>query len=176
VGAGGGVDLRLPTADSQNLLGSDATQTKLYFVLSGAGQRLSPHVNIGYTFSRGGVTEFSDIPDELSYALGAELSASPTLTVVADLLGRSLRGFGRYRLGLQTFPFQTADGRAGDGVFEQYDFAPGNLHQREGTVGVKWNPAPNLLVSAHVLFPLTSAGLNAGVSPIFALEYSLGRR
>jgi hypothetical protein len=174
-GAGVGVDLRLPTADSQNLLGANATQTKLYGVVSGARQRLSPHANVGFTISRGGIENIAEMPNELSYAVGAVYAASRTLTVVGDLLGRSLRGFGRYTLDLEAFPFQTVDGRQGTGIFEQYAFEPGHLHLMEGTVGFKWNPAPDILISAHVLFPLTNAGLNGGVSPVFALEYAFGR-
>ena len=176
VGAGFGVDLRLPTADAENLLGSDATQAKLYFVLSGARQRFLPHVNFGYTLSHGGVGDLVEMPDELTYALGTEFAATPTLTLIGDVLGRSLRGFGRYHLGLQQFPFQTSDGRLGTGVFEQYEHDPGNLHLMEGTLGFKWNPWPNILVSGHVLFPLSNAGLNGGLSPVFAFEYSFGQR
>lgn len=47
------LDLRLPTGDKDNLLGTGATQTQLFFVASGEYGVVTPHVNFGYTFSRG---------------------------------------------------------------------------------------------------------------------------
>ena len=52
-GVAAGVDLRLPTGDSKNLLGTGATQTRLLFIASGGFGRFAPHANIGYTFSSG---------------------------------------------------------------------------------------------------------------------------
>jgi hypothetical protein len=47
------VDLRLPTGDKDELLGTGATQLLPFFVYSGEYGIFSPHVNIGYTFSSG---------------------------------------------------------------------------------------------------------------------------
>jgi hypothetical protein len=41
-----------------------------------------------------------------------------------------------------------------------------------GLIGVKWNIATTLLLSANVVRPLTSAGLNARWISTFALDYS----
>ena len=43
------VDLRLPTGDEANLLGSGATQTKLSLVAGGGTGRFSPRASLGYT-------------------------------------------------------------------------------------------------------------------------------
>ena len=47
------LDLRLPTGDKDNLLGTGATQAQFMFVASGELGVLSPHMNFGYTFSSG---------------------------------------------------------------------------------------------------------------------------
>jgi hypothetical protein len=52
-----GVDLRLPTGDEENLLGTGATQVKASLIYSGEHGRFSPHVNVGYTFSSGSLRE-----------------------------------------------------------------------------------------------------------------------
>src|SRR5262249_10847880 len=52
-GLAGGLDLRLPTGDKQNLLGTGAVQTKVQLIASGEFSRVAPHANIGYTFSHG---------------------------------------------------------------------------------------------------------------------------
>ena len=42
-----------------------------------------------------------------------------------------------------------------------------------GSVGLKFNPAGNVLLSADVLFPLTNDGLEPrGASGVVGLEYS----
>src|SRR6185436_16003468 len=50
-GLAAGLDLRLPTGDSANLLGSGATQARFELIGSNTYNRLEPHFNIGYTFS-----------------------------------------------------------------------------------------------------------------------------
>jgi hypothetical protein len=48
-----GLDLRLPTGDEDELLGTGATRAALSFIYSGDYGRVSPHVNVGYTLSSG---------------------------------------------------------------------------------------------------------------------------
>jgi len=59
-GAGGGLaaglDVRVPSGDKENLLGTGAVQTRLQLIASSEVGRISPHVNFGYTFSRGDVS------------------------------------------------------------------------------------------------------------------------
>jgi hypothetical protein len=52
-----GLDLRLPTGDEDDLLGTGATQFKASVYYSGDYGKFSPHVNLGYTFSSGGLSE-----------------------------------------------------------------------------------------------------------------------
>ena len=63
-----GLDLRLPTGDKENLLGTGAVQTKLMAIASKEFSRVAPHINVGYTFSHGdlssSLTSFS-IPSGL---------------------------------------------------------------------------------------------------------------
>ena len=47
------IDLRLPTGDKDELLGTGATQAHTFFIYSGEYGIFSPHVNIRYTFSSG---------------------------------------------------------------------------------------------------------------------------
>ena len=68
------LDLRLPTGDKDNLLGTGATQAQAMFIASGEYGRLSPHVNFGYTFSSGETSVFavSDDPAHSNYVSGPE--------------------------------------------------------------------------------------------------------
>ena len=62
-------------------------------------------------------------------------------------------------------PVQTA-------TFDELDPRPGHLNLTLGTVGVKFNPKGNLLLSASVLFPLTSSGLKSSATPVIGIDYA----
>ena len=46
------------------------------------------------------------------------------------------------------------------------------LFRSVGLVGLKWNVAATLMLSANVMRPLTSAGLNARWMSTLSLDYS----
>jgi hypothetical protein len=165
--AGGGlaaaVDLRLPTGDKNNLLGAGGTQAKFLLLASDERGRFGHHVNIGYTASRGvvagtlaGLTSAS-IPDEINYTGGVEFVANPRLTVMGDMVGRTLRGAGRLDLVSKSFEYNEptilipgATPGPGCGGFpgftcksvslDELTPRPGNLTLLLGTGGVKFNP------------------------------------
>jgi hypothetical protein len=62
------VDLRLPSGDEENLLGTGATQIRPSIIYSQDYGRISPHFNIGYTLSRGSLSGKVG-----QYSLGDEL-------------------------------------------------------------------------------------------------------
>ncbi|HVJ28352.1 MAG TPA: transporter, partial [Vicinamibacterales bacterium] len=110
--AGGGglaaaVDVRTPTGDESNLLGTGGVQTKLYGIGSFAVGKLSPHINAGYTFSTKGALD-APLNDEWNYAVGLDVAVSPRLTLIADVLGRSIRDVGRMVEADRTFQFVQA--------------------------------------------------------------------
>lgn len=176
-GIAAAVDVRLPTGDQEQLLGA-GTQTKLFVVASGGTGRVSPHVNVGYTFTNGEVGASgllaelggtAAMPDEFNYAMGAELAAHPKLTIVGDIVGRTLRDAGRLDMVSKAFPFQ--DGNTVRTVsFDEFEPRGGNLNLVLGTVGAKFNPARSILISGHVLFPLTDAGLKSRVTTVIGLD------
>jgi hypothetical protein len=125
------VDLRLPSGDKDNLLGTGATQAKLFFIGSGEYGRFSPHVNFGYTFSNGTTSEDAtsfeydpvrfaistlpanaivpsdidlSVPDEVNYVMGFSVAPSSRFTFGFDLHGRQLRDVARFELGDKTYP------------------------------------------------------------------------
>ena len=99
------VNLRLPTGDAENLLGVGKLQTKVMAVLSVTRGPVAPHLNIGYLFGGRGL-RFTPDPylnpptprlveahptDEIDYTVGADIAASPSVTITGDVIGRSLR-------------------------------------------------------------------------------------
>jgi hypothetical protein len=165
-----GIDGRVPSGDSDNLLGTGAGQGTFTLIGSATQGNIAPHFNIGYTVSRAG--GLVNIPDSFDYRAGVEWAASPTVTVAADFLGRTLRNAGRLVQQQTIWPFKNAAGVAGSTTFDEFNLTPGSLTQLLGAVGAKFNVAPRLLLSANALFQLNNAGFRANVTPVIGLEYS----
>ena len=123
-GLAAGVELRFPTGDEKDLLGSGAMQGKLSIIGSKFFGRFGLHGNAGYRISGDGLerqisitdidrqtgqssTRVIDLdddpvaaqvnlnPDEFSYAVGIDIAAAPRVTVTGDLFGRVLFDAGR---------------------------------------------------------------------------------
>jgi hypothetical protein len=178
-GIAGAVDLRLPTGDRANLLGAGG-QAKVFLIQSGGTDRLMEHVNAGYTSSWGRVPSAGllslvgseePVPDEIGFAAGVEFVVESRLTVVADVLGRTLRRAGR--LGLASKPF-VFEGRTAveTAMFDELEPRAGNLNLTLGTAGIKFNPVGSFLLSANVLFPLNKSGLRSRLSTVVGLDYT----
>jgi hypothetical protein len=164
------VDLRLPTGDENNMLGTGSTQTSVYFIGSSAvaNDKVAPHVNVGYTFSNGGIAN-----DSFNYVGGLEYGATPKLTVMGDLLGHSVRN--AYRLSGITVPHTFQQGQTAPietTTLQTISETTGTLNSLVATGGLKFNPVGNLLISAHVLIPLTESGLKSRITPVIGFDYS----
>ena len=175
-GLAAGVDLRLPTGDSEQLLGTGGAQLKLAVIGSMASGPFSPHVNLGYTFSRGTeatlLTVSPDVPDEISYAGGFDAAVSSRTTISLDVTGRTLRRLGRLVPVARQFPFVTPSSVFGTATFEEFARRPGDLNLLVGAAGVRFNPRGNFLISAQLLVPMTKAGLRDKVTPVVGVDYS----
>ena len=190
-GVSAALDLRLPTGDEKELLGVGTTQAKFFAILSATTGRLSPHVNVGFTKSGDAprretlVFEPLGVSDEFSFSGGAEWVAHPRLTVLADVLGRTLFDAGQIALETRTFPVRlgaasdvsvplqssTVNPITGE-PYRQLALSGGNLSQVLGAAGFKYNAAPNLLFMTNVLFPLNSAGLNDRLTIAVGIDYA----
>lgn len=176
-------DVRLPTGDRDNLLGA-GTAVRVYLISSASGDRFGWHGNLGYTFAGaelGGPVSFralagaSPVPDEINYTGGIEFVPDSRVTLVADLVGRTLRDAGRLRPTVKTFEFALPNRPPQPpetATFEEFEVREGHLNVFLGAAGIKFNPAGNLLLSAHVLFPLSSAGLRMRIGTVLGLDYA----
>ena len=187
-----GVDVRLPTGDEENLLGLGTTQGKFFLIASSENDRVSPHVNIGFTVSGAGkpdvLYQFAPlgVSDEFNYAGGVEIIAHPRVTVLADFIGRTLFDAGDIELETKTYPFragaasnpatapvQTSSTNPVTGQpYEQLELRDGHLSLLLGSAGVKFNVGTNLLLNANVLFPITDAGLRDRMTVAVGLDYA----
>jgi hypothetical protein len=172
VGTAVGLDVRLKTGDKNNMLGSGVTQTELFLIASGnAGDRVSPHANVGYTFAGG--NSVTTVSDQFNYVGGLELNVTPRVTVVGDFVGRRFKN--ALRLSDTTTPHTFQQGQNAPmetTMLETAAVTQDSLNSVLGTAGVKFNPWRNLLVSAHLLFPLSDAGLRSKLIPVVGFDYA----
>lgn len=74
----------------------------MYLAGSIAQGPLSPHLNLGYTFSRESKAakdpnSFVIAPaDEFNYAVGVDVATTPRFTIVGDVVGRSTWDVGHW--------------------------------------------------------------------------------
>jgi len=169
-GLAGGVDVRLPTGDADNLLGTGAAAVTFTLIGSSTNGRFAPHFNVGYTAS--GESDVVNIADEFVYKFGAEFEAAPTVTVTADFLGRSLRDVGRLELTDVTHNYFNNAGVPGSTVLQEYVARSGSLNVNDLALGVKVNVAGNLLLNGNVLVAVNDAGVRARVTPVFGFDYT----
>ncbi len=167
-----GLDVRLPTGEERDLLGTGSAEIKGFLIGSAHLGAFSPHVNGGYTWtSRKGT-----IPDEIDYAAGFDWALSPRVTFVVDGLGRTLRRSQvlrevdttfQYNVNVSTDPVDLRSATLKQLVATEQD-ATSLL----GSVGFKINPVGNLLITINGLFNLNNRGLQARFSPLVGLDYS----
>jgi hypothetical protein len=168
-GLAGGVEVRLPTGDPDNLLGTGAAAATPMLIASAQYGRYSPHLNLGYTFAG---RHHTALGNEFQYTVGTEFEASPRLTVSGDVIGRVLRDSGRLVDTTTTLAFQSAAGVPGATTVQELAFQDGNLNVVTGVVGAKVNLFGTLLLSGNVLFPLKKSGLYDHLTPVIGIDYT----
>ena len=168
-----GLDVRLPSGDERNLLGSGAVGVRPFAALSAAMGPASPHVNLAYQWNgntllagdvRGGVK--GDMPDQFYVSAGSDFTLNPHMSVVFDAIAQRFLKSPR----LVTFPF-LATGPAGSAALEDLRFDTASFWTSSGSFGLKANIARRLLVDFNLRFALNHAGLTDRVTPLIGMEW-----
>ena len=169
-----GADLRLPTGDERNLLGSGALGFRPFAAFSTTLGAASPHVNVSYQWNgesllAGDVREETkaDMPDQFQYAVGSDVSVNSHLSLVFDLLGQRFIKSPR----LSTFDY-VASGPAGSVNLQDLRFDTSSFWTTSGSAGLKANIATRLLINFNLRFSIGSAGLTDRISPLIGLEWA----
>ena len=159
-----GVDVRVPTGDELNFLGTGAAGVKPFVAASLRG-RIAPHVNLGYQWNGdsaiAGVTPGvkGKLPNDFFYNGGVDLRATKKLTIAADFLGDWVSDAKRVRN-------VVAAGQPSIAVVN------GSFNTGKAALGMKINPVGNLLISANVLVRLDHNGLRNKTVPLVGLSYT----
>jgi len=168
-----GAELRFPTGDARNFLGSGALGVKPYFVVARQGV-VAPHLNVGYQWNSDSVLaadkngKRQPLPGFFSYALGADIGLKKRLTVVADWVGQLF--FNAPQVSTPRSLLVTVNNQPAP--LPSVVLFNGSYKVNNLGVGVKANPVRHLLVTANVTIKLDNGGLRAKVVPLGGISYS----
>lgn len=169
----GGVDVRVPSGDELNFLGSGAWGVRPFLAASYRA-RISPHANIGYEWNGDSILagdistgQTARLPNQLFYSGGVDVRLTPRITLATDLLGQRVLGGER----LSTVPFTDMSGTVHNDIT---DIQPskGSFLMNNLSVGAKYGIYRNLLLTGNVFFSLDDGGLRAKVVPLVGLSYT----
>lgn len=177
-----GMNVRVPTGDDQNYLGSGAWGFNPYLVY-GYLWKVAPHAKIGYEWNTTTELNFEvtsigsngtlsgkklALPGGLDYDVGADWAMLKRVTVAADLIGNQYVNSPRYQAVQITPTASTSTKQVTLNTITQQNstYSINNL-----STGLKWNPYRNLVLSGNVLFQLNNNGLRARPTPLVGISY-----
>ena len=167
-----GTEVRVPSGDEKNFLGSGAAGVKP-FVTASYSARFSPHVNLGYEFNGSSILAGSPIgkearlADEFFYSGGVDVGISKRVTGAVDLWGERLFGANR----VVQRPFVDALGNSPPNVLQLVP-TRGSFDIDNLSVGGKYSPFGNFLCTANLQYALDNGGLRAKVVPMVGVAYA----
>lgn len=166
-----GLDVRMPTGDEYDFLGSGAAGLKPFIALSGKVGSVSPHVNFGYQWNGSSVLAGDvrtgakgHLPNQFNWVAGFDAGMSKTFTLAFDVLGQSIMRAPRVQ--------ETQFVAANNATFPQISFHRSTLNIVNGSVGFKVAPVSTLLISANFVFQMNDVGLRARVVPLVGVSYA----
>jgi len=169
-----GLDLRMPTGDEKNLLGSGALGLRPFAAVSASMGALAPHANVAYQWNgdsalAGDVRtgQEADLPDQFMYVVGADVLIAERLSVIFDILGQ--RVVDSPRVAQRT---STRTGAAGSVTLDDIFFTTESYWASSGAFGLKANLAPRLLVTFNLRFAIGDSGLTDRLSPLIGMEWA----
>ena len=175
-GFAAGVTVRIPTGNTDNLVGLGVTRALFTLIGSTTVGRVSPHVNLGYEVWSSGVeiprdfqgTSTITAKDQAAYSVGLEYELTPQLSVMVDVLGRYLRGAGRIDYQPFTFPGNFADVSGVQALVA----VPAGANSVLLAPGAKWNIFKSALLTANVLVSMTDTGLRTQFTPVVGIDWA----
>jgi hypothetical protein len=171
-------DIRLPTGDASNFLGSGTVGVKPVAALSFRTGWLTPHVNLGYQWNGSSIlggNPYLGTSARLAgwaiFSAGSDIPVSKYVTLSADYLGQEIVNSPRIATETVSSPgplastgqvgtFQTIV-PLGKQVFNQSDVA----------AGLKISAFEHLLFTANVIISVNDAGLRQRLTPMLGLSY-----
>lgn len=175
-----GANLRTPTGDELNYLGSGAWGVNPYLVFSYL-RKVSPHAKIGYqwntktdlnnpTLTAGGN---ENLPGGFQYDVGADWAWLRHITLAGDLLGSQYLNAPTLVAG--TTPLPTSNSynppKPPSIFLPTVTTANDSYTINDVSAGLKWNPYRDLVFSGNALYQIDNNGLRSRIVPLVGVSY-----
>jgi hypothetical protein len=185
-GLAAGMDIRFPTGDALNYLGSGSYGFKPFAVFSYRA-RISPHVLVGYEWNTDSVTAGDltqgtkgSLPNDFTYTVGADARILKYLTGSFDIVGQRIFGADTVSEVPQSFLANCGACTANPNpATVTLTSLQSNLNQSynitNASIGIKARILPKisrLVFTANVLIRLDDGGLGSKPAPLFGLGYT----
>jgi hypothetical protein len=166
-----GLDIRMPTGDAYDFLGSGTLGLRPFLAISSRNHRVTPHLNAGFQWN-GSSPLAGDIfagtsghlPNQITYAAGFDAGLNSKLSFAMDVLGQDVM----HAQVVRPATFIAANGTS----WQDTAFSRRNVNIVNGSAGFKVNPIGTVLVSFNALFRMNDAGLRSKVVPLVGLSYT----
>ncbi len=185
---GAGVDVRAPTGDELNYLGSGAAGVRPFAIISYRA-RISPHASAGYEWNGSSILagdvvggRKARLPNRFTYTTGADVLLIPKrLSGAFDIVGQRLYDAQRVQvqatqdLGTCDSPGTSSTGCQNPGPansYQNFQVATNSYNSTSASMGLRFRPEGRLLITANVLVRLDHGGLRAKPTPLVGLSYT----
>lgn len=168
-------DVRLPTGDEENLLGTGTTSVR---GIIGTSRRLGENASFN---ANGGVT-LGGLTDEINFSIGTEVAVLPAkqMTLTFDFIGQNLRDAVTSVDSIVTYDqviSNLADGFQPRRVMISAEaFDRGSTTLLRAAIGAKYALGGNWLLTGSALFRLNDNGFQAKVIPFIGIEHTWAGR
>jgi Putative MetA-pathway of phenol degradation len=184
-----GVDVRLPSGDALNFLGSGSYGAKPFAVFSYRA-RISPHVLVGYEWNSDSITagdlvenSKGSVPNDFVYSAGADAWVTKWLTGSFDIIGQRFFDTSTLAVVPQTFlapcgscaVVGTARPTPDTVTYSSVTEKNQSYNLTNASMGIKLRPFPKvskLVITANVLVRLDEGGLHSKPAPLIGLGYT----
>ncbi len=160
-GIAAGADLRLPTGNQANLLGTDEVAGRMLVIGSWEDGQLAVHLN--------GALGLGGVSRDVFWSTAMTFAVAPRVTLVGELMGRWLSELTHVSAVYQPHPVLAG--------IETMRWLPSDrgVHTMFVVTGAKWNVGGSCLLNTSLLIRLTDTGLRAIVTPTISFDYSFKR-
>jgi len=187
-------DVRFPTGDERNFLGSGSWGVKPFIALTYKKNNLAPHINLGFQWNgdsilAGNVLDNTKgkLPNTFYYSAGTDLGLlDDKLTLIFDMVGQRL--FDAPRVVISQFTATDPDAGTSpvdsngaplvgnpqtpiSAVFPQVSQQTASFSINNAGVGAKVKLVRRLLLQGNVLFSFDRTGLRSRTVPMIGLSY-----
>ncbi|HZV87782.1 MAG TPA: transporter [Candidatus Binatus sp.] len=191
-----GVDVRLPSGDELNFLGSGATGVQPFGVVSYKA-RISPHAEVGYEWNGDSTlagtnivpapagttpTNTGKLPNRFVYIVGADIRVVKRLTAAFDIYGQRLFNspeiISQPYMGLGHCAGPTDPTGATCGTYTAGTNHPDiaqvttDYNLTEASLGLKYRLVGRLVITGNVLLKLDEGGLRSNAVPLVGVSYN----